>query len=121
MTDIYKKRPAMSSVRTKPKKRRRRTPSDGAFDETPNRRRRSRNSGFRRLLHLMRKPHNEKRIWWAMLIAAVILLIVAGIWQFWYVEHVARERDRQNELYQTIQRPAEAQSAAEQAAQPVND
>ena len=112
-TDIYKKRPAMPAARPKPKRRRRRTSPDAAFDESPNRRRRSRNSGFRRLLHLMRKPHNEKRIWMGMLIAALVLLLFVGIWQFWYMEHVARRKDKQKELVVPIRNAPPAESAAE--------
>ena len=113
MSDIYKNRQVMPAVKPKPKRRRRRSSQDAVFDESGNRRRRSRNSGFRRLLHQMRKPHNEKRIWLGMLIAAVVLLIAIGIWQFFYMEHIARERDKQKELHIPIQSQPQAESAAE--------
>jgi hypothetical protein len=61
----------------------------------------------------MRKEHNEKRIWLSMLAAALVLLLIAGILQFWYKEHVAREKDRQKELHTPIQGQPQAGSATE--------
>jgi len=113
MSDIYKNREPLPRTpkESRPKKgRRRRSASRRAFDDTGHRRRRSKNSGFRRLLHLSRKNKNEKRFWWGLLIAVVVGLVLLAIWQFLYLEHVAREQARQNELYVPLM-PSE--SAAE--------
>ena len=99
MSDIYKNQQQMPVTVTKPKRRRRRSSSKTTFDDTGEHRRRSKNSGFRRMLHLFRKPANEKKVWRGMLIAAVVLLSIIAIWQFLYMEHVAREQSRQNEMH----------------------
>jgi hypothetical protein len=102
MSDIYKSREPLPGVpkESRPRKgRRRRSASRRAFDDTGHRRRRKKNSGFRRLLHLARKNKNEKRFWWGLLISIVVGLVLLAIWQFFYLEHVAREQARQNELY----------------------
>jgi len=102
MSDIYKNREPLPGVpkESRPKTgRRRRSASRRAFDDTGNRRRRSKNSGFRRLLHLSRKEQNIKKLWWGLLIVVVVGLVLLAIWQFLYLEHVAREQARQNELY----------------------
>jgi len=111
-TDIYKNRPRLRQVQSKPK-RRRRTSSRLPFDETPHRRRRSSNSGLRRLLHLYRKPENEKRVWWGILIAAVIILIAIAIWQFVYREHVIRKNSRQKDINRTGYSQPETGSSVE--------
>jgi transposase len=101
MSDIYKSREPLPGVKkeSNPKKGRRRSSSRRAFDDTGNRRRRKKNSGFRRLLHLARKNKNEKKFWWGLLISVVVGLMLLAIWQFLYLEHVARQQARQNELY----------------------
>ncbi len=100
-TDIYKNREVDRSGPSAPypsKRRRRRTASRQLFDDTGNRRRRSKNSGFRRLLHLSRKGKNEKKFWWGLLIATVGVLCIIAIWQFFYMERIAREQSRQDEM-----------------------
>ena len=100
MSDIYKQRPEIPAEKTVNRRRRRRSAADGTFDETKTRRRRSRNSGLRRLLHLFRKEENEKRIWISALVVALVVLVIVGIWQFWYLEQQARQRAREQEMYQ---------------------
>ncbi len=100
--DIYKNREPLPGVpkESRPKKgRRRRSASQRAFDDTGHRRRRTKNSGFRRLLHLARKDKNEKRFWWGLLITIVVGLTLLAIWQFFYLEYVARQQAEQNEHY----------------------
>jgi len=114
-TDIYKNREPIPQTPGDPQHRkghRRRSSSRRTFDEHE-RKRRSKNSGLRRLLHLSRKSENEKRFWWGTLIVVVALLVGIGLWQFWYLEHVARKQARENELYVPIQRSPAAKSAAE--------
>ena len=105
-TDIYKNREPIQNgpgkVHSK-KRRRRRSASITAFDETGERRRRSKNSGIRRILHLSRKSSNEKSFWWAILSIVVVLLVGIAIWQFLYMEHVARKEAHLDELYVPIQ------------------
>lgn len=116
-TDIYASREQTQQPANQPsprKGRRRRSSSHRVFDEH-DRRRRGKNSGFRRLLHLARKSENEKRIWWGALIVAVVLLTVIGLWQFLYVEQVAREQSRKNEMYIPVQKAPSAESAPESA------
>jgi ATP-dependent Zn protease len=113
MSDIYKNQQQVQVAVNKPKRRRRRSSSRSAFDEDGNRRRRSSNSGVRRWLHLFRKPANEKKIWMGMLITAVVLLTIIGLWQFVYMEHVARKKTMQNEMVVPLQNPRPADSAAE--------
>lgn len=98
MSDIYKSHQQIPVTKSKPK-RRRRSSGNRVFDDTGQRRRRSANSGLRRLIHLLRKDENESKVWWGGLIVAVVILGVIAIWQFWYMESVARERSRQLELY----------------------
>ncbi len=112
-TDIYKNRQQMPLAGTKPKRRRRRSSNSEVFDETGNRRRRSKNSGFRRLLHLLRKPENERRFWWGLLIWTVVVLAFVAIWQFWYLEHVARKQAKQSEMQMPLHEPPQTDSAAE--------
>jgi len=112
-TDIYKNRQPMPVTGTKPKRRRRRSSNSEVFDETGNRRRRSKNSGFRRLLHLLRKPKNEKRFWLGLLIGTAVILIFIAIWQFWYMEQLARKQSKQNEMYIPLQEQSQTDSAAE--------
>ena len=114
-TDIYKNREPIQQTSDDlrfRKGRRRRSSSLQTFDEQE-RKRRSKNSGLRRLLHLSRKKGNEKHFWWGVLIVVVLLLTGIGLWQFWYLEHVARKQARENELYVPIQRIPKAESAAE--------
>ncbi len=114
-TDIYKNREPIQQTSDDPrfrKGRRRRSSSLRTFDEHE-RKRRSKNSGLRRLLHLSRKKGNEKNFWWGVLIVVVVLLVGIGLWQFWYLEHVARKQAKENELYVPIQRIPKAESAAE--------
>ena len=102
MSDIYKSREPLPGVpkESRPKtQRRRRSASRRAFDDTGHRRRRKKNSGFRRLLHLARKNKNEKKFWWGLLIAIVVGLVLLAIWQFFYLEYVARQQALQNERY----------------------
>ncbi len=99
-TDIYKNREEDRSGPSAPhpSKRRRRSASRQLFDDTGNRHRRSKNSGFRRLLHISRKGKNEKRFWWGLLIATVVVLCIIAIWQFFYLEKVAREQAKRDEM-----------------------
>jgi len=62
---------------------------------------------------LSRKQENEKKFWWGLLIATVVILSVVAIWQFWYLERVAREQTRQNEMYVPLQSQPQTDSAAE--------
>ena len=112
-SDIYKNQQRMHVSGAKPKRRRRRSSNNTAFDETGERRRRSRNSGFRRLLHVLRKPEHEKKFWWGFLIAAVVILAIIGIWQFWYLEHAAREKAKQNEMIIPLTRQSDTDSPSE--------
>jgi len=96
-----------------PGKRRRRSSRRASLDENGNRRRRSKNSGLRRLLHLSRKTSNEKSFWWGLLIATGVILIFIAIWQFWYLERVARKQSKQNEMYIPLRDQSRAGSAAE--------
>jgi hypothetical protein len=104
-TDIYKSHePAQNGVvnpRSR-KGRRRRSSSHSTFDETGERRRRSKNSGIRRLLHLSRKSSNEKSFWWGLLGITVAVLLVIAVWQFLYLEHVARDEAHMDEQYVPI-------------------
>ena len=116
-TDIYKSRERAQQTSDDPrfrKGRKRRSSSRRAFDDHERRRRRK-NSGLRRLLHLSRKSENEKRLWLTMLIIAVALLMGIAIWQFWYLEHVARKEARKNEMYAPIQRIPEADTGSKSA------
>lgn len=116
-TDIYANREQVQQTPVDPrfrKGRRRRSSNPRTFDEHE-RRRRGKNSGFRRLQHLFRKSDNEKRIWWGALVVIVILLAVIGLWQFLYVEHVAREQSRKNEMYIPAQKIPATESAPESA------
>ena len=113
-TDIYKNNEPVRNGAVTPHarkgRRRRRSSSLTAFDETGDRRRRSKNSGFRRLLHLSRKSSNEKSFWWGFLAVVVVILVVIAIWQFLYLEHVARDEAHMDEQYipiQTSESPAE--------------
>ncbi|MEN7973412.1 MAG: hypothetical protein ABFR47_06220 [Verrucomicrobiota bacterium] len=110
-TDIYKSKKQAPVAPTKP--RRRRSSSNSAFDETGNRRRRSKNSGVRRLLHLMRKSDNEKEFWLTVLIAIVVILSLLAIWQFWYLEHVARGQSRLDEMNLPTSHQSQTESAVE--------
>ena len=113
MSDIYKNQQQMPVAATKPKRRRRRSSSSTTFDDTGKRRRRSGNAGVRRFLHLFRKPANEKKIWWSTLIVIVVALTIIAIWQFLYLEHVARERSKKSELYVPLSNQPQTDSAAE--------
>ncbi len=112
-SDIYKSRePVPQAASDDPrfrKGRRRRSSSLRTFDEQ-DRKRRSKNSGLRRLLHLFRKSDNEKHFWWGILAVTVVLLVSIAIWQFLYMEYVARKQARQDERYELIHSP---ESAAE--------
>lgn len=115
-TDIYKNKEQDRSGPSAPhpaKRRRRRSSSHQLFDDTGNRRRRSKNSGFRRLLHLSRKGKNEKKFWWGLLIATVVVLCFIAIWQFYYLEKVAREQSKQEEMRVMPYRLNRPDSAAE--------
>ncbi len=115
-TDIYKNREVDRSGPSAPhpsKRRRRRSSSRQLFDDTGNRRRRSKNSGFRRLLHLSRKGQNEKKFWWGLLIATVVVLCFIAIWQFFYLEKVAREQSKMDEMRVMPQSLNQPESAAE--------
>jgi hypothetical protein len=104
-TDIYKNGERVQQAPTgdpRSRKGRRRSSSCRLFDDH-NRKRRNKNSGLRRLLHLSRKSKNEKHLWWGMLVFVVVLLSAIAIWQFWYLEHVARKQLQQDELYIPIQ------------------
>lgn len=116
-SDIYKNQQRMPFSGTKPKRRRRRTPRIAAFDESGEKRRRSRNSGLRRVLHVMRKSDHEKKYWWGFLVLMVVLLTVIGIWQFWYLERVARGKAKQNEVYVPLSRHQQAESPRPSAAE----
>lgn len=115
MSDIYRNRQQIQVVKPKPK-RRRRSSANRVFDDT-SRRRRSSNSGLRRLLHLMRKDENESKVWWGGLIAALVLLAAVALWQFWYMERVARQRSREMErsIMRTQTAPAEEPATAKTA------
>lgn len=117
--DIYKNRePIQQATSADPryrKGRRRRSESHRVFDDK-DRKRRSKNSGLRRLLHLSRKADNDKPIWVGMLVVVVVLLIGIALWQFWYVELVARRQTRANEGYAPIQ-PVESSPPATSAAE----
>lgn len=113
MSDIYKNQQQMPVAASKPKRRRRRSSGNTTFDDTGNRRRRSKNTGIRRMFHLFRKPANEKRIWWGALIVIAVTLSVIAIWQFLYLEHVARKQSRQSEMYVPLSSPPQTDSAAE--------
>jgi hypothetical protein len=116
-TDIYASREQVQQTADDPrfrKGRRHRSSSLRTFDEHE-RRRRGKNAGFRRLLHLSRKSDNEKRIWWGALVVIVVLLAVIGLWQFLYVEHVARKQSRKNEMYIPVQNIPAAESTPESA------
>ncbi len=116
-TDIYKNREPIPQPSGDPqhrKGRRRRSSIRRPFDDN-DRRRRSKNSGLRRLLHLSRKSENETRFWWGALIVVVALLTGIALWQFLYMERVAREQARQNDLYVPVQGLSEPDSPAESA------
>ena len=95
-TDIYKKREPMPIGKKPEKKRKRRSSSQRAFDET-NRKRRSKNSGLRRVLHLSRKSKNEKYVWSWLGILFVLVLVLVGVWQFLIQEHLIREEEKADE------------------------
>lgn len=116
-SDIYKNQQRVPFSGTKPKRRRRRTPRKTTFDENGEKRRRSRNSGLRRLLHVMRKSEHEKKYWWGFLVLMVVTLTVIGIWQFWYLPHVAREKAKQNDMYVPLNRHPQAESPTESPAE----
>jgi hypothetical protein len=102
-TDIYKNREKVQMTTDDPrfqktKRRRRRSSSRSPFDDEGERRRRSKNSGLRRMLHLSRKQGNEKSFWTSILIVIVVLLTLIGIWQYWYLEAVARDQALKNEI-----------------------
>lgn len=115
-TDIYKKREQVQSTSDDPRfrkgRRKRRSSSLRTFDKH-DRNRRSKNSGLRRILHLSRKSENEKVIWWGLLIAIVVLLSLIGIWQFWYLDYVARKQSLENETFAPTYSIPQADSAAE--------
>ena len=118
-TDIYASREQVPQTTDDPrfrKGRRHRTSSLRTFDEHE-RRRRGKNAGIRRLLHLFRKTDNEKRIWWGALVVTVVILAVIGLWQFLYLEHVARKQSRKNEMYIPVQNIPAAESIPESAAE----
>ncbi|MDH3346416.1 MAG: emp24/gp25L/p24 family protein, partial [Kiritimatiellaceae bacterium] len=74
----------------------------------------STNSGARRMLHLFRKEKNEKRLWIGMLIVIVTLLVVTALWQFWYLDYVARKEEQKKVLHMPpAQSSVPAPSAAE--------
>ena len=112
MSDIYKNQQQMPVAATKPK-RHRRSSGNAAFGDTGKRRRRSSNSGFRRFLHLLRKPAYEKRVWWGTLIVIVVTLSLIAIWQFLYLEHIARQQSKLNEMYVPLQSQPQPDSAVE--------
>ncbi|VGO21254.1 emp24/gp25L/p24 family protein [Pontiella sulfatireligans] len=99
-TDIYKQREPAQLTGNDPKlrksHRKRRSASRKSFDES-GRKRRQKNSGLRRILHLSRKAENEKFFWWSVLWSIVVILGVIGVWQYWYLEHVAREQSEEND------------------------
>jgi len=112
-TDIYKSREQSQHTSNASRSgRRRRSSSHHPFDEK-DRRRRSKNSGLRRFLHLYRKGENEKHFWRGLLVAIVVIMILIAIWQFWYMEHVAREQSRQGDMYIPIQEQSQAASPTE--------
>jgi len=114
-TDIYKNRERTQMASDAPharKGRRRRSSNLSSFDETE-RRRRSKNSGFRRLLHLLRKSENERYFWKGFLVLILVLLALIGIWQFWYMEKMAREQTKENDLYVPVYGERQAESATE--------
>ncbi len=113
MSDIYKNQQQMPVAATKPKRRRRRSSGNTTFDDTGKRRRRSGNTGVRRFIHLFRKPANEKKVWWGTLIVIVVTLTIIAIWQFLYLEHVAREQSKKSEMYVPLSNPPQPDSAAE--------
>ena len=107
-SDLYKNREPVQMTSDDPrfrKSQRRRSSSSHAFDEREHRRR-SKNSGFRRLVHLSRKSSNEKALWVSILIVTVVLLALIGIWQFWYMEYVAREQSKKNEALSGVEAAA---------------
>ena len=102
-TDIYKNEEQVqlssNDPRFQKKKRRRRSSSRRSFDEH-DRRRRSKNAGFRRLMHLSRKSENEKAFWISILITIIGLLVLTGVWQYWYLGHVASQQSLEDERIQ---------------------
>ncbi|RKX47229.1 MAG: hypothetical protein DRP64_01635 [Verrucomicrobia bacterium] len=112
-TDIYKSREQSPNTSTASRSgKRRRSSSRHPFDEK-DRRRRSKNSGLRRFLHLYRKGENEKHFWRGLLVATVVIMALIAIWQFWYLERVAREQSRQGDMYIPIQEQSQDASPAE--------
>ncbi len=101
-TDIYKNKEQVQSTsdgsRFRKGRRKHRTSTLRTLDNH-DRKRRSRNSGLRRFLHLSRKSENEKAIWWGLLVVVVILLLLSALWQFGYLEYVARKQSIENELF----------------------
>ena len=101
-TDIYKNKEQVQSTsdgsQSRKGRRKHRTSTPRTFDNH-DRKRRSKNSGLRRFLHLFRKSENERAIWWGLLIVVVILLLLSAIWQFGYIEYVARQQSIENELF----------------------
>ena len=114
-TDIYKSRErgqGASGASHSRKGRRRRSSNLRSFNETE-RRRRSKNSGFRRLLHVLRKSENERYFWKGFLFLVLVLLVGIGIWQFWYMEKVAREQSKESDQYISIYGELPTDSATE--------
>ena len=112
-TDIYKSRERSQDTPNASRPgRRRRSSSHHSFDEK-DRRRRSKNSGLRRFLHLYRKGENEKHVWRGMLILTVVIMALIAIWQFWYLERVAREQTTQDDMYIPIREQSQEASPAE--------
>jgi hypothetical protein len=101
-TDIYNQReltPKKGNQPSSRKTRRRRRTSDQPVFDDKNRKRRSKNAGLRRFIHLSRKSENEKVFWWSMLTGVVVLLLAVAVWQFWYVERIAKEQSKESELH----------------------
>ncbi len=48
-----------------------------------------------------------------LLIGTVVILVFIAIWQFWYLERVARKQSKQNEMYIPLQEQLQTDSAAE--------
>lgn len=90
MSDIYKNNQRMPGATPEPK-RRRRSKSRSAFDETGERQRRSRNRGARRMLHLSRKGENEKIFWWGTAVVLVVILLLVAFWQFVVLNNRAKQ------------------------------
>jgi hypothetical protein len=115
-TDIYKQRERVQMTAEDPRfrkaRRRRRTSSRRGFDERDHRRR-SKNSGLRRMLHLTRKSENERYFWWSILTAVIVLLVLVGLWQFWYLDYVAKKQSLETEYSRPTYSIPKSDSAAE--------